>query len=267
MMADAQTFRLDLTDDEHLLLVHGLNDTVMLGKGAPVLAPLVGAGSVPEFQRLALTLRDAVSNGTPLSKLDWLRAMTLAEICWASDVLGGASEFWANMSDERARTAVRSLQGKLVDDEAIQMLIAGAHEPTTGPSNSPSTDHALDVDLTGEERGLLLTCLRDWSQPVPGWQLVAPMVGNKSIDEFLEQTSRLTSALEKGDSLSELDWLRALVLTEIGWASQPLGPRRTGAARMGDEQALTALRSLQRKIVTGEGIQLFVDKARTTITG
>jgi hypothetical protein len=113
----------DLTDDERRLLLAGLMEYGGPGAGARVLAPLVGTKNTDAFFQLTDRLSAAIKNGQPLSGLDWARAVLLTEICWASDILGAASEFGANLPDERALPALRSLQRKPVTGERIQALI------------------------------------------------------------------------------------------------------------------------------------------------
>jgi hypothetical protein len=119
----------DLTDDERLLLLSGLMEYGGPAYGAPVVAPIVGAASKDDFSRLTDRLYAAIEDGQALSDLDWARALVLVEICWASDLLGAASDFGTNMSDERALTALRSLQRKIVTGERIQLLIGSALSP------------------------------------------------------------------------------------------------------------------------------------------
>src|SRR4051812_21684462 len=119
-MTSRELAGVDLTDDERRLLLAGLMEYGGPAAGAGALAPLVGAESVDAFFELTDRLSAAIKNGQPLSGLDWARALVLTEICWASDILGAASEFATNLSDERALSALRSLQRKLVTGERIQ---------------------------------------------------------------------------------------------------------------------------------------------------
>lgn len=113
----------DLTDIERRLLLAGLTEFGGPAAGAPALAPLVGAVSTDAFYQLTERLRVAIKNQAPLSDLDWARALVLTEICWASDILGAASEFGTNMPDSVALPALRSLQRKLVTGERIRALM------------------------------------------------------------------------------------------------------------------------------------------------
>ena len=69
------------------------------------------------------------------------------------------------------------------------------------------------------------------------------------------------SAIETRQALSELDWTRALLLTEISWASDVLGAASEIQTTIRDERALPLLRSLQRKLVTGGCIGLLINNA------
>jgi hypothetical protein len=122
-MTDGELTHVDLTDLERRLLLAGLMEYGGPAAGARPLAPLVGADNTDAFFQLTDRLAAEIKSGRPLSDLDWARALVLTEICWASDILGAASEFGTNMSDEVALAALRSLQHKLVTGERVQALI------------------------------------------------------------------------------------------------------------------------------------------------
>jgi hypothetical protein len=130
-MASSDAVDVELTDDERLLLLSGVMEYGGPAKGAPVLAPTVGATSVDEFNQLTDRLYAAIRAEEPMPPLDWVRALALTEICWASDVLGAASDFTTNMSDARALAALRSLQRKIVDGGNIGLFLDNAVVPRT----------------------------------------------------------------------------------------------------------------------------------------
>lgn len=119
----------DLTDDERLLLLSGLMEYGGPAYGAPLVAPIVGAASKDDFSRLTDRLYAAIEDGRALSDLDWARALVLTEICWASNLLGAASDFGTNMSDGRALAALRSLQRKMSSGAMRQLLFDNALRP------------------------------------------------------------------------------------------------------------------------------------------
>lgn len=122
-MTTGEPSHVDLTDVERRLLLTGLMEYGGPAAGAPVLAPLVGVDGVTAFFHLTDRLSEAIENDRPLSDLDWARALILTEICWASDLLGAASEFVTSMPDEVALQTLRSLQRKLVTGERIHALV------------------------------------------------------------------------------------------------------------------------------------------------
>jgi len=119
----------------------------------------------------------------------------------------------------------------------------------------------IHVDLTADERELLTSGLNEYLGPAAGAPVLAPLVGARTIEEFFELLNRLMSAIETRQALSELDWTRALLLTEISWASDVLGAASEIQTTIRDERALPLLRSLQRKLVTGERIGLLIVNA------
>jgi hypothetical protein len=121
----------------------------------------------------------------------------------------------------------------------------------------------VDIELTEDERTLLLAGLLEYGGPAVGARVVFPIVGAVDLDEFFELTDRLRHSITAHESLSALDWTRALVLTEICWASDILGAASDFGINLTDGRAMAALRSLQRKIVTGERVKQLLDTART----
>lgn len=126
-----------------------------------------------------------------------------------------------------------------------------------------ATGNLVRVDLTDDERTLLVSGLMEYGGPAKGAPVLAPLVGVASVAEFDELAARLKAAIRNGEPLSDLDWARALVLTEISWASDLLGAGTEFWSNMRDEKAAPLLRSLQRKLVTSERIELLIENART----
>ncbi|MET0451907.1 MAG: hypothetical protein ABW137_08700 [Mycobacterium sp.] len=130
-MTERDMFEFDLSDDEYLLLLHGLNEYLGPAHGSEVLGPLIGVATQSEFFREIKRLLNAIERREPLSELDWSRVLVLAEISWASDILGAASEFQTNLSDERALYALRSLQGRIPTGRWIMALNANVLRPAS----------------------------------------------------------------------------------------------------------------------------------------
>jgi hypothetical protein len=107
--------------------------------------------------------------------------------------------------------------------------------------------------LDADERALLLEGLRQWGGPATPTDGLAVAMGFRDAADFYEVKERIIRALEAGEQLSGLDARRALVATEIIFASDVLGAgvEWSTVTGWGDETTLRVLRQLQRKIVGG----------------
>jgi hypothetical protein len=122
-MTDPELVAIDLTDDERMLMILGLNEYFGAAKrGWPLLVPLLGLSSTDEFRTLLYQLMEAIESKKPLSDLDWVRALLLTEICWASQVLGAGIDFATNVRDEKAAPLLRSIQRKVSSYERFLLL-------------------------------------------------------------------------------------------------------------------------------------------------
>ena len=92
--------------------------------------------------------------------------------------------------------------------------------------------------------------------------LLAPLLGLSTVDEFWTLTDRLMNAVRAKAPLSDLDWARALFLTEICWASYVIGAGLDFGTNFRDEKAAPLMRSIQRKVSTEERFVLFRDNAK-----
>ncbi len=92
--------------------------------------------------------------------------------------------------------------------------------------------------------------------------LLAPLLGLSTIDEFWTLTERLMEGIKAKEPLSDLDWARALFLTEICWASTVIGAGFDFGTSVRDEKAAPLMRSIQRKVSTHERFVLLLDNAR-----
>ena len=128
-MDSAELVHIDLTDDERVLLVQGLNEYGGPGRGAPLLTPLVGLSTAGEFDQLRYRLMTAIEHGGALSDLDWARALVLTEISWASDLLGSGIDFSTSMRDEKAIVVLRGLQRKISSGHRFELLRDNAIQP------------------------------------------------------------------------------------------------------------------------------------------
>ena len=144
------------------------------------------------------------------------------------------------------------LQDK-VSTEHRSLLLQGSASfpPPTNFRNgqvctTPNNDNA-DIELDDAERKLMTLALNAYVKtPEKGFKILAPAIGQPNKQEWADYILRLTEAITNDQPLSDLDWARALFLTEMGFTSALVGfaPRFRGA----DEHGITILRTLQDTI-------------------
>lgn len=104
------------------------------------------------------------------------------------------------------------------------------------------------IELTDEERRFMVLALNEYGGPAKhAYQLLCPVVGQSNKDEWVRIINRLMEAIENNQPLSDLDWARALFLTEISFGSDLVGCG-LDFERGSDEYRLGVLRSLQYKV-------------------
>ncbi|WP_036725267.1 hypothetical protein [Patulibacter minatonensis] len=106
------------------------------------------------------------------------------------------------------------------------------------------------VRLTADERAFLLQGLAVWGGPTAPTDAVARVVGYADVAEMDTGNDRLRDGLGRGDALTAEDWRRALVATELGFASDRLGAgiEWSIVTPFTDEQSVVLLRAVQRRI-------------------
>jgi hypothetical protein len=111
---------------------------------------------------------------------------------------------------------------------------------------------AVAIELTDDERYFMGWALGHWGGAASDAPLPVSLVGVSDWEEFDALTDRLATAVKAGEPLSDLDWARALFLTEISFGSDLVGAgvEFEMACRFADRDGLTLLRSLQRKIAS-----------------
>jgi hypothetical protein len=264
-MTDPTLVAIDLDEDERQLMVQGLNEYFGPAKKAiPLLAAFVGASSAHEFQALVWRLLEAVDNTRPLSRLDWLLALVLTEIAWASDLVGSAIDFADHHRDEEVMPLLHMIQRQVMCPEWSDLLMDNAKVATQRAGLQPMTEPELvAIDLTDDERTLTVQGLNEFSGSAHrAAPLVAPFVGLSTKEEFCRLTRRLLDTIDDKAPLSDLDWARAVFLTEISWASDVIGFGIDFASSVRDEKAARLMRSIQRKVSTPERFVLLRNNAK-----
>lgn len=252
-MSDDELVAIDLTEDERMLLVHGLNEYYGAAKeGVPLLSPLMGFSTPEEFWNLVERLKEAVKFKKPMSDLDWARTLFLTEICWASELVGAGQDFATNVRDEQAVPLTRSLQLKISRSDRLALLVASAaiHEESRRKTAKTIVGDVVAMEyLTDDERTFMVRGLNEYlGLAQAGRPLLVPLMGLSTLAQFDNLVRRLMKAVEAKEPLTDLDWARALLLTEIAWASDLVGSGIEFARHFSDNQAIEMLRSIQNEI-------------------
>ncbi|MBO0880358.1 MAG: hypothetical protein J2P17_08405 [Mycobacterium sp.] len=120
-------------------------------------------------------------------------------------------------------------------------------------SREPGNDgiDMVAIALTPEEQRFIYSALIQWSSVATGSPLPIKALGiAEDWPQFDELVDRLRAAIAGKEPLSDLDWARALFLTEVSWASNLVAAGLDFAlvTSIPDEEAIKLLRSIQRKI-------------------
>ena len=114
-----------------------------------------------------------------------------------------------------------------------------------------NSDELIQVDLTPAEQDMLAQGLSQWGGPASPTDELARAMGFQGTQDLWRGKGReLRDALRLGKPLTRQDWRRTLLATEIVFASDVVGvgtdwPFTTG---LSDEETITALRTIQKKI-------------------
>ena len=108
----------------------------------------------------------------------------------------------------------------------------------------------LRTDLTRDERRLLVSGLHGWGGPAKPTPEIAKLIGFADVEELREQGSVIARQIKAREPLSAADWRRALLATEIVFASDLVGSGIDWEATTGlhDEESIRLLRAVQRKL-------------------
>jgi hypothetical protein len=123
-------------------------------------------------------------------------------------------------------------------------------------------DDLVAIDLTDDERTLMVQGLNEYGGLARGAPLLAPLMGLSTVHEFYELTWRLRETISAKKPLSDLDWARALLLTEISWASAVLGSGVDFGTNIRDEKAAPLMRSIQYQVSNYHRYELLRDNAK-----
>ena len=106
-------------------------------------------------------------------------------------------------------------------------------------------------NLTDDERKLLWRGLREWGGPASPTEAMAVAMGFRDVSDLLTEGSRIMADISERHPMPRADWRRALLATEIVFASDVVGAgvEWFTVTGMQDEETIRMLRSIQRKLV------------------
>jgi len=108
----------------------------------------------------------------------------------------------------------------------------------------------IGVDLTTEEIRLLTAGLVEWGGPARCTDRLAVAMGFVDVEGLFRESRSLVTAIHNAEPLLPRDWTRALLATEIVFASDVVCSGWDWRPTVGwsDEQTIHVLRQLQRKL-------------------
>jgi hypothetical protein len=249
MTASDNRIDISLDDAERKLLVLALNEFGGPAKQSfEVLPPLVGMSSYGECAAYVSALMGTLDGNEPQTNLDWARALFLTEVSFGSSLVASGRRFGPR-ADEYWILVLRSLQAKITNEERYGLLRDNSAFPTAIRDKNSQTSatvstELIDIDLDDAQRRLMGATLREYSRsPRRAYELLAPVVGKAFFDEWADYCNFLKEAVTRGDPLIDLDWARALFLTDIGFTSDLVGFAKE--FRGADKEGITVLRSIQ----------------------
>lgn len=109
----------------------------------------------------------------------------------------------------------------------------------------------IAIDLNSEERQLLMVGLAEWSGPTKPTDAIAQAMGFTSEDALADEAGQILDRLRACTPLTAADWARALLATEIAFASDYYGTGYEWHTTTGLDDATTirVLRDVQHKLV------------------
>lgn len=111
-------------------------------------------------------------------------------------------------------------------------------------------DSPVVVSLSDDERHMLTYGLKDWNGPTEPTESMAVALGFSGVEDLCSEGDRIAEAISAGEPLTERDWSRALLSTEVVFASIVVGAASEwGTIHSGtDAHWIGVLRSIQRKV-------------------
>jgi hypothetical protein len=88
---------------------------------------------------------------------------------------------------------------------------------------SGRVSETVAIQLSDDERALLFCGLGEWGGSTRPTDALARAMGSEDVAGLLVDTKRVAVQLDAGEPLAAADWARALIATEIAFASDYYG--------------------------------------------
>jgi hypothetical protein len=114
----------------------------------------------------------------------------------------------------------------------------------------PGVIKSVAVDLTEDERYMLVMGLDGWGGPAHPTEALAVAMGFDSVHQLEAEGERIAGEIGRREPLTVQDWTRAMVATEFAFASDSLGIGTEWVVIDGrpDQYWIRILRDLQTKV-------------------
>ena len=105
------------------------------------------------------------------------------------------------------------------------------------------------IDLDDDERELMVQAMNEYFKSAKGGiPFLALLFRVSGVEEFHALVWRLLESVDNKEPLSPFDWTRALLLTEIAWASDLVGSGIEFAKVRSDAEVMPLLRLIQYQV-------------------
>ncbi|WP_104091921.1 hypothetical protein [Arthrobacter sp. GMC3] len=113
------------------------------------------------------------------------------------------------------------------------------------------TEQKVAIGLTEDERSVLFQGLGQWGGPAKGTEAMAIAIGFSGTSDLYRDGFRIAADIRSGSPLTIVDWHRAVLATEIMFASDVVGAGLEwhGITGWDDATTLHLLRAVQLKVL------------------
>lgn len=146
MTNSSELVAVDLTGDERDFIGQTLDEWRSSAAGKPFPFQVLGLSTWEQFGELIVRLERAVTDGAPLTDLDWAQVLLLTEVTFASSLIGAGLDFeiGTRFSDIEAIGLLRSLQRKIGGYKRAKLLFPNGGRVRTA-------EEVAEIERWGEE--------------------------------------------------------------------------------------------------------------------